>query len=77
MIKVLYKKYCKKNYISLCILFSVFGRMGLSLPVNSRPSQNAMHICLKLGTFRNTLIQVHANLLKNYFLPNIYYTHQI
>lgn len=51
--------------------------MGLSLPVNSRPSQNAMHICLKIGTFRNTLIQIHANLLENYFLPNIYYTHQI
>lgn len=30
-----------------------------------------MHTCVKIVTFRNKLIQIHANLLKNCFPPNI------
>lgn len=28
-------------------------------------------LCLRIGAFRNALIQIHANFLKNQFLPNI------
>lgn len=27
-----------------------------------------MYVCLRKGTIRNILIQIHANLLKNYFI---------
>lgn len=32
---------------------------------------NVMYICLRIVTFRNTQIQIHANVLKNLFPPNI------
>lgn len=37
-------------------------------------SINAMHIWMRMVTFWNTLFQIHANLFKSYFLPNIVHT---
>lgn len=36
----------------------------------------AIHICIRIGTFRKMLIQIHTNLLKNQFPPK-YCTHLI
>lgn len=53
-------------YILLYMLFSVFDGMWLSLTL-----PNAMHICIRIITFRKTLIQIQANLFKMFFPPNI------
>lgn len=42
-------------------------------PAKSSTSLNAMHIYryIRIVTFRNTLIQIHTNVVRNLFLPNI------
>lgn len=47
--------------------------------VKSSTSLNAMDtcICIKVVTFRNTPIYIHASLFKNYFPPNIVHTKYI
>lgn len=54
-------------YILPCILFSVFLN---DLRFNSITSLNVKYICRWIGTIRNALNQILANLFKNHFPPN-------
>lgn len=60
-----------------CIVFGCIFYVAFLLETASTKwsaSLNAFHICIRKGTFRNMLNQIHVNLLKNKFPHNIIHT---
>lgn len=68
--------YCKRIKFG-CVLHLACISFWWNVPsAKSSASLNAMHIhvctvCIRIGTFRNMPIQIHSNVLKNYFPPDI------
>lgn len=52
-----------------CEFFKCFSQKDGS--AKSSTSLIAIPVCIRIGTFINMLIQIHRNLLKNNFTPNI------
>lgn len=62
---------CVCVYCILIIFGYVFGRMPLPLDQVHCLMPFMYHVEELIDTFRNVLIQIYANLLKNDFPPNI------
>lgn len=65
--------YCKGITYG-CILFAILVSLWNVSSAKSSTLLNDMHICINIVTFRNTLIQIHKNLFKNYFPLHIVHT---
>lgn len=63
------EKYCYKCITFGCEFFKCFSQKDGS--AKSSTSLIAIPVCIRIGTFINMLIQIHRNLLKNNFTPNI------
>lgn len=71
-----------KIFSQFCIIYMYYKRITsfqqfwqkTAAKLSTCTSLIAIHICIRMGTFRKMLIQIHTNLLKNYFLPNIAHT---
>lgn len=51
--------------------FFLSGFLQRAASVKTNSLVNVIHICIRVGRFRELLIQIHSNLLQIYFPPNI------